>query len=63
MSEPTITVRDLIQRINGALAKMKKTNPHRALLIHCGRALVELASRTHTPADEPVLYKPVETIQ
>jgi hypothetical protein len=63
MNEQTITVRDLIRRINVALQTMSHANPHRALLIHCGKALVELATRTGTPDDAPILHKSEETVQ
>lgn len=63
MSEPqTITVRELIAEISGAIAVMARGNPHRTLLIRCGRALIELAGRTHTQ-DDPVLVKSQVTIQ
>lgn len=63
MSEPqTITVRELLAEINEAIRHMARTNPHRSLLIRCGRALIELAGRTHTQ-DDPVLVKAQETIQ
>lgn len=62
MTEQTITVRELIAQINVAIQVMSRHNPHRALLIHCGKALVELASRTGTPPEAPVL-KAEEVLQ
>jgi hypothetical protein len=60
MSE-TITIRELIRRINAAIQGMSRTNPNRALLVQCGKTILELAVRTHTPEDEPIYRE--ETVQ
>lgn len=62
---PTVsrTLGELLQRIDVAQERMSINNPHRRLLIECGNALVEFATKM-TKAEEraTAVEAPVETI-
>lgn len=50
----TVTVIELLQDIDAAVARMGKSNPHRNLLQRCGLGLIELARRARKMEDAPV---------
>lgn len=43
----TITIRELLQDIDAATARMGLNNPHRLLLIRCSYGLIEMTQRAH----------------
>lgn len=47
-----ITLRQILNDIDAAVAVMSTTNPHRRLFLQCRQALMELARRV--PPPEPI---------